>query len=162
MAKNPISARLDGFDETRALLKTLGGEAEKGLQALVARTAIRVQVDAVRSIQRGPKTGRVYRRGSVTHRASAPGQPPATDTGALASSVARVDGKLEAAVGTGLEYGKHLEFGTSTIKARPWLIPALEKNREFFREGVKKLLEKAAKDGVRQAAVLVARLRRMK
>lgn len=159
MAKNPISARLDGFDETRALLKALGGDYERGLQDLVQRTAVRVQSDAVRSIQRGPKTGRVYKRGSKTHRASAPGQPPATDTGALASSVARVDGRLEAAVGTGLEYGKHLEFGTETIEARPWLIPALERSRGYFSDGVRKLLEKARNNGVRRAAALVQRLK---
>ncbi len=37
---------------------------------------------------RGPKSGRVYRRKSVVHRASAPGEAPAIDTGILRFSIA--------------------------------------------------------------------------
>lgn len=141
--RQPIVMKLEGFEETSAALKAFGGETDAEMQALIIRTAVRVQSTAVSSIQRGAKTGRVYTRGGVKHRASAPGQPPATDTGALASSVARVDGKLEAAVGTGLTYGRDLEFGTNNMAARPWLFPALESQREYFSEGLKTVLKNA-------------------
>lgn len=118
---------------------------QEEVQDLVRKTAIKVHGDAVRSIQRGPKTGRVYKRKGKTHRASAPGQAPATDSGALASSVAMVHGKMESAVGTGLESGPHLEFGTATMEERPWLFPALEKNRAFYEDGVKQIGVKAKK-----------------
>jgi phage gpG-like protein len=158
--RNPIVMSIEGVPESRALIREFGATAERKLQSLVQRTAIRVQADAVRSIQRGPKSGRVYKRGNVAHRASAPGQAPATDTGALASSVARVDGKLTAAVGTGLEYGKHLEFGTTRMEARPWLIPALERNRAFYNAGVNKIIAESIQEIGKKAALLVKRLAR--
>lgn len=125
-----------GDKELRAALKNLGPEVEAKLRTLVVRIATLVQADAVRSIQRGSKTGRTYKRGSVSHRASAPGEAPATDSGSLASSIQRVDDGIQAAVGTGLEYGKMLEFGTRHILARPWLNPALEKNRQAWESGL--------------------------
>jgi phage gpG-like protein len=145
MARPTIHGRLEGFDQTIKNLRKFGQAMDTHLQKLVENTAVRVQRTAVTSIQRGPKTGRVYKRGGVTHRASAPGQPPATDTGDLASSVARVDGELVAAVGTALGYGRDLEFGTSQMAARPWLLPALEASRAHFEGGLKKLGEQAAR-----------------
>lgn len=140
-----VFGSVKGFRETIANLAKLGEAAKLETMKLVEKTAINVQREAVRSIQRGPKTGRVYTRGGTTHRASAPGQPPATDTGALASSVQRVtsDDGMQAAVGTGLDYGAHLEFGTKDIEPRPWLYPALEKNRAAFKEGAGKIHKNA-------------------
>ena len=57
---------------------------------------------------------------------SAPGQPPAVQTGALRNSVVHqpaTAANLVARVGTNLPYGKLLEFGTSRMAARPWLGP---------------------------------------
>jgi len=134
-----------GTNETIANLRRFGVTMDKALLKLALITAVRVQATAVRSIQKGPKTGRVY--GKRKHRASAPGQPPATDTGALASSVQRVDDKATTvAVGTGLGYGRDLEFGTRHIKARPWLFPALESQRRAYEAGLKQLGVKAMQE----------------
>lgn len=75
-------------------------------------------------VLRRPGTGRVYKRGNVSHRASAPGEPPATNTGRLANSI-----DIEAIpeltdptirVGTGLDYGRHLQYGVpGRIEPRP-------------------------------------------
>lgn len=132
--------KLTGDVELRKALRGLGPQVEAALRKLVVATAAKVQGDAIRSIQRGPKSGRVYMHGKVAHRASAPGQPPATDTGNLATSIHRVNDGIQAAVGTGLEYGKHLEFGTKNIAARPWLFPALESNRPMWERGLTKIL----------------------
>jgi HK97 gp10 family phage protein len=66
-----------------------------------------------------------YRR---THQASAPGQPPASDIGNLASHITYSTSRrgLEGRVGTNVVYGKFLEFGTKNMAARPWLWPAYE------------------------------------
>lgn len=69
-------------------------------------------------------TGRTYRRGNVTHQASAPGEPPATNTGRLANSidVEELPGPVNptARVGTGLAYGRHLQYGVpGRILPRP-------------------------------------------
>lgn len=81
-----------------------------------------VRSNAVRGIQRGTKTGRIYGK----HQASAPGQYPASDHGALAGSI-RIEKLTDARdVGSDKKYGKFLEEGTKNIKARPYLSPSLE------------------------------------
>lgn len=87
-------------------------------------------------ISRGSPTGRLYKRGAKTHRASAPGQPPATDTGTLVRSVF-VD-KMPGAVvvGSNLVYAAHLERGTMTsggyMAPRPaWQPTQAEMDREL-------------------------------
>lgn len=137
-----FDGKVTGDKELRKALKKFGTDAEKGTKELVVSISALVQSDAIKSIQRGTKTGRVYKRGSVEHQASAPGEAPATDTGALVSSTHRVDGELVAAVGTGLEYGRDLEFGTKKMKARPWLFPALESARPAWERGLRDLMKK--------------------
>ena len=65
-------------------------------------------------------TGRVY----GDHVASSPGSPPRPDTGALLNSMKweRV-GHLEYQISDGVEYGIHLEFGTSQMEPRPFVNP---------------------------------------
>ena len=137
-----FDGKVTGDKELRKALKKFGTDAEKGTKELVVSISALVQSEAIKSIQRGTKTGRVYKRGSVEHQASAPGEAPATDTGALVSSIHRVDGELVAAVGTGLEYGRNLEFGTKKMKARPWLFPALESARPAWERGLRDLMKK--------------------
>jgi hypothetical protein len=59
------------------------------------------------------------------------GLPPDSRTGALAASlsVEMAEGGTSARIGTGLDYGWHLEFGTLTRPATPWLEPALDEAR---------------------------------
>ena len=90
------------------------------------------------------------------HSASAPGQPPAVDTGRLRASItwnienrnkshpytftegadttdvpATGTGfmKIIGLVGTNVSYGPLLEAGTSKMAARPWLFPALKRKQ---------------------------------
>ena len=58
------------------------------------------------------------------------GAPPDTRTGALAASLfaeTGPDGNVR--IGTPLDYGWHLEMGTLTRPAHPWLAPALDDQR---------------------------------
>src|SRR6185436_646816 len=98
----------------------------------LTESSLVVQAEARQSILKGPKTGRVYvRRGRIRHRASAPGQPPASDTGTLARSIViDVDkDKMTASVGSNVKYAPFLELGTSRMAARPFLKRALEVKR---------------------------------
>lgn len=91
-----------------------------------------VQNAARKSILDGPKTGRLYKRGkTVTHQASAPGQPPANQTSTLLGTVIyEVDEQaLTATITAGTVYAKYLEFGTRHMAARPFMNPALINNR---------------------------------
>ena len=55
------------------------------------------------------------------------GEPPGVDTGNLRSSiVARPDGE-NWIVSDGVPYGVHLEYGTSRMGARPWMLPAVRR-----------------------------------
>ncbi|MBA7583422.1 hypothetical protein ES708_25365 [subsurface metagenome] len=86
-------------------------------------------------------TGRAYKRKGKVHVASAPGKPPVIWYGGLHGSIffmEAVSGPIFFMhVGTNLEYGKWLEFGTENMAARPWLGVTLEKSRGM----IKKFLE---------------------
>lgn len=92
------------------------------------RAAIRAETTAKR-ITAGPGHGRTYRRGNVTHVASAPGEPFATDRGRLRASITHnlgIDSRgLYARVGSDVEYAPFVELGTRHMDARPFLRPAL-------------------------------------
>lgn len=81
-----------------------------------------------------PGQGRTYKR----HRASKPGDPPAPDTGALRGSISIVWMDPDTIrVGTGLDYGRFLEFGTKHIAPRPHARPAKDLAWESMKGEVK-------------------------
>lgn len=122
-------------------------------KALVASGQL-LQGEMRRSIARGIKTGDVYQKYNPRreHRASAPGQAPASDTGRLANSIQmqpdlkrnRVDVVVDDAR---VEYAKFLEYGTATIQERPFMRPAIKKHRRR----IEKAMREAIKRGVNNA-----------
>lgn len=78
-------------------------------------------------------SGRIYTRGNITHQASAPGEPPAADTGKYAATVGfaleRDAQGLVGKVGTNDKRGPWLELGTRNMAPRPHLRPGLEAAR---------------------------------
>lgn len=122
------------------------------LGKVVAKAALSIEATAKASMTE-PKSGRVYRRGKKTHQASAAGQAPAIDTGALANSIqadtTEADAKLYAEVGAGTEYAEPLEMGTARIAPRPFMTPAAEAERPK--------LQQAAESAVKRAAQKVTR-----
>jgi hypothetical protein len=124
-------------------LKELNREADRiakdlsttrdNVATCVVQFALLIETESKEMIQKSSPTGRTYRRGkTVTHRASAPGEPPSTDTGRLVSSIRPAFyGEFSAEVGALqniAKYGGYLETGTSRMGARPWLKPTLENN----------------------------------
>jgi hypothetical protein len=88
----------------------------------------------------------VYQRGNITHRASAPGEAPATDTGTLVSSESiyyERESDLVSIIGSRLAYAYYLEFGTMRIAPRPSWMPAVEANRDKFSRLVDEGLRRA-------------------
>lgn len=83
------------------------------------------------------RNGRLYAYGSrPPHQASAPGQPPAVDTGRLRATIShtvtRDAGGLVAHIGSGanpaipaVKYATYLELGTRHMAPRPFLRPSL-------------------------------------
>lgn len=67
-----------------------------------------------------------------SHQASAPGEMPAIDTGALAASIQTDVQGTKGTVYTNQEYAEFLEYGTSNMEARPYMTPAAESARAPF------------------------------
>lgn len=87
------------------------------------------------------KTGRRYRvpgTKGAWYTASAPGEAPAVPTGRLRGSIAyqvtATSTETIGIVGTALQYGAELEYGTRTIRPRPWLGPAFRNTKEKIQE----------------------------
>jgi hypothetical protein len=106
---------------------------------VLLESAVEIAESAKDQIQRGtPRTGRVYRKASGRlHRASAPGEYPASDTGQLVNSIhaVKVSG-LAVRVGSVANHGKFLELGTSRMAARPWLSREVHKELPNLRAGL--------------------------
>jgi HK97 gp10 family phage protein len=159
-----MKAQLTGTAELKRALAEFGINADKQLADIVRGTAQNVRTHAIRSIQKGPKTGAIYdsifrtingkavpvgsRTGnnlSATHRASAPGEAPATDTGRLANSLKADIQGVNATVFTNVDYAPFLEFGTRKIEPRPFLFPALEQERPAWNRRLNNIVDQAAK-----------------
>lgn len=146
-----ISIEIEGVDQVIAAFERFGEVGHRHAATAVRATAEKIRSDAVRSIQRGPKTGIVYEREggqnlSETHQASAPGEPPATDTGALVSNSSVKQEGIQATVAFNQEYASDLEYGTMKILPRPFLQPAVDKNTRFLFDKLKRAIEKSVRD----------------
>ena len=108
--------------------------------------------EAKRSIVEGPKTGRTYRirrRGkTIIHQASAAGEAPANLSGALKNSIDFKVGSSSSmrfeAGSSKVDYAAKLEEGIG-IAARPFMTPAIVKNRQNAIQHFEREIEKAAK-----------------
>lgn len=79
------------------------------------------------------------------------GQPPESRSGALAESLT-VDAASDGTgfiVGTPLDHGWHLEFGSSSRSASPWLKPAFDASRSGVLARVKFWLANSGKRATR-------------
>lgn len=91
----------------------------------------RMYQPGVLTFRRGGKIYSNYSTGGRTtpHKASAPGDPPASDTGSLLGSISHkmeVGDTVYATVGSPLKYAIWLELGTRYMAPRPFLRPALD------------------------------------
>ena len=143
-----MTVKIEGLEDLSAVLAKLPAEFDREATALVNRTAQNIRNTAVKSIQKQSPGGVTYEKYNPrrSHVASAPGQPPNTDTGRLAGSIRAVEsGTPTAYVDALADYAVWLEFGTRNMAARPFMTPAVEAEREKFRKGVNELTEKATR-----------------
>ncbi len=95
------------------------------------QAGIRVIERETKNLLTGSRTGHTYTFRGVTHQASAPGEPPAVDTGNLKNSLRVLEVTDErASFGTSADYAAYLEFGTRNMGARPYLRPAADASTE--------------------------------
>lgn len=106
----------------------------------VVRGTELVKSRMVERILNPPKTGRLYKRKTVVHQASAPGESPASDVGRLANSITTTyDAQnLVGYVNVGTEYAEGLEMGTPKVAPRPYARVSLAEKAEEIRADIAK------------------------
>jgi hypothetical protein len=129
----------------RTLLEVsaLGDDIREALLDVVETESAELFSEALARVRRSSGGGRAYRRGGRLHRASAPGEPPASDTGELARTVRRKVFRqdLAASVSVAARFGFMLESGTRHIRPRPWLVPVRAARADRFVAAVEGALE---------------------
>lgn len=127
MVANLSAVVKEGIGSTRLSLPRVGTE----LTSLMKQT---LSTPGRGRVYRGrkAKSGRDYQGKFVSkevaargHQASAPGDPPAPDTGQYRNSWAYAHGPGYVEIGTPQERGPALEFGSSTIEPRPHVRPTV-------------------------------------
>lgn len=139
------NAKTEGVGEISINLAKVDKKFADQLQNLIDATAQRIRTDSIRSIQRSPAVGRRYPSGKQTHVASAAGNPPRTDTGELVRMINSKVGQLEAEVVSSAPYSSYLEFGTTNMRARPFLFPAFEREMAGFKRRLAELVKGISK-----------------
>ena len=115
------------------------------LQPRARAAAMKAALDTKRELtdrMSDAQSGRIYKRGAKIHQASAPGEAPAIDTGALANSIQVTPyGRTGAMIYTTMQYADVLEFGGVKVAPRPYMGPAIDKIAPKFLAAMAQLLK---------------------
>jgi HK97 gp10 family phage protein len=114
-------------------LDRLAKDMELPFQEVVKGGGQLIRAEAIKSIQTGAKSGVMYQMYNPRreHRASAPGEAPASDTGNLVSKIiVKQISQDITSVESNADYSAYLEYGTSKMEARPFMLPAFEKSKK--------------------------------
>ena len=134
-----INIKVKGLKEAKEIFKKLEEDLQQPFREVILGGAQLIRGEAIKSIQTGPKSGRVYQKYNPrrTHTASAPGEAPASDTGNLVSQImVRQETRDNVVVESNALYSSFLEFGTSKMLPRPFLFPATERSRPKITQAV--------------------------
>ena len=133
--------------ETKVTMEWNGDEVMRAAMRQMSINADRVGMmldgAVVRSLSKGQPVKRVGKR-LVGLSPSQPGEPPRVLHGLLRNSISyrkQIHPRLvEVYIGANTKYARALEFGNpkSNLKARPYLRPAIEKNRD---KAIKRLVK---------------------
>ena len=146
-----IKFQFTGVEKAVEALEKVKEDLENNMQEVLLGGGQLIRGEAIRSIQTGAKSGKTYKKYNPTrtHKASAPGEAPASDTGFLVSNIRVKDQKDFVEVRSEASYSKFLEYGTSKMLARPFMFPASEKSKpkiaEVLFQKIKQSLDKFGK-----------------
>ena len=172
-----ITIEITGVKELQRRFAFIQERVDAAVRDEIAAAGLLVATHAKVSLRGEGKTGRVYtwrgakpgekadffirapqghvfpaKKRATPHRASAPGEAPASDFGELmAGIVHKIEGGgFVATVMSRAPHSKHLEFGTRFMGgARPFLQPALFRNEKRIARNIA--------DAIRRAIVVAAR-----
>ena len=128
-----IQIKVKNLKKVLSQLDRLQKDMEQPFQEVVKGGGQLIRGEAIKSIQTGSKSGIVYEKYNPrrSHRASAPGEAPASDTGNLVSKIiVKQKTKNIVNVESNANYSAYLEYGTSKMQPRPYMLPAFEKSKK--------------------------------
>jgi HK97 gp10 family phage protein len=120
MTGDGIEVKLTGVSELLTKLQMLGKSGEVVVRRQVRRALVEIEAEAKVLAPNSPR--------------QPPTQKPSKSKGVLRGSISHKTEKrgLAGRVGTNVEYAPYQEFGTRSIPARPFLLPAFEMVRPKF------------------------------
>jgi HK97 gp10 family phage protein len=128
-----IKFKVSNLKKVLSQLDKLEKDMEIPFQEIVKGGGQLIRAEAIKSIQTGAKSGVMYQMYNPRreHRASAPGQAPASDTGNLVSKIiVKQKTRNITNVESNANYSAFLEYGTSKMQPRPFMLPAFEKSKK--------------------------------
>lgn len=131
-----VKASWKGMARLKSKLRRLPNEVLDDLVPTLEASA-QIVADDLKRDMRGPKTGAIYRIRGRLHQSSGAGESPAVFRGRLIDSIkVERQGKDVRLRVTGAQ-AMALEFGSTRSAARPFLFPALKRNRPKINEEIK-------------------------
>ncbi len=133
----PGDFKLVGSKQLQVALKKMSREVHREAQKAIDATGLSLLRTIKNASMRGTPTGLVYEKYSPrrTHTASAPGEPPAVDTGRLVGAVTfRNTAPLTVEITSNAVQAFALEFARQdgSIAPRPAWVPAVETEEPKF------------------------------
>lgn len=130
-----IVIQLDSFDKLDRQTSAVGRQLmrfklERQLRPVLFKWGNKFRNQTIRDMKSTNRASWSYSRGKTArHSPSAPGYPPAIDSGELVSNIlfGVRSSVLEFGVGRKVKYGVYLEEGTKKMAARPFLNPFIDK-----------------------------------
>lgn len=125
------------MSDVRFEVKVDLGDALEQASRVVAEITSDLELEIKKSLG-GPRSGRrvVRYQPKRIHRASAPGEAPATDLGFLVNSISsRMVTPLQGEISISARYAEALELGTRRMAERPFVRPAIASITRQFENG---------------------------
>jgi HK97 gp10 family phage protein len=138
---------ITGVDTVKKHFEKVAKEEVKALKKALLLSANLIKNDAVKSIREVSHSDKKVKCGKKWHTISKPGDAPNLDSGRLSGSIDIKIHDTSAEVRANVNYAAALEKGTKKMGARPFLDPALEKNRKKINDIFGKEISLAVKNG---------------
>ena len=152
-----LKVEMKGLDRVKSRVKAVPTAIEAELRKEIFEAAEEVKDEAIAAIH-APKSGRVYRKGGFSWRASAPGEAPAKKTGKnvelIKAKKANRKGRPTSKILAPKIYkmlARGMALGTARqVLPRPLFGPIMEKYRNKFRDRVEAAAAKTLKVTIRR------------
>ena len=148
-----VDVKIIGRRKLNAQLKKMSNDLRNDLGIGMEHIIEQMKYDVESTIDTGARSGRIYKRGSRMHQASAPGEFPKTDTGELTASfykeIQKKFNQVIGILGNDAPYAKAVEFKPASDGGRPFMRPTWKKWRDpasnFFKQIIKSSIKRNSK-----------------